>query len=75
MRIARIIEYFPPHIGGMERHALILSEEQIKLGHDVDVFIGYGGDSKSDFGEFLKSDFNFKLSRHKYKAKKAEKIA
>ncbi|MFH1990697.1 MAG: glycosyltransferase family 4 protein [Patescibacteria group bacterium] len=45
MRIARIIEYFPPHIGGMERHGLALSQEQIKLGHEVDVFIGYG-DSK-----------------------------
>lgn len=42
MRIARIIEYFPPHVGGMERHGLILSQEQIKLGHEVDVFIGYG---------------------------------
>lgn len=42
MRIARIIEYFPPHIGGMERHGLILSQEQVKLGHEVDVFISYG---------------------------------
>lgn len=42
MKIARIIEYFPPHIGGMERHGLILSQEQIKLGHKVDVFIGVG---------------------------------
>jgi len=42
MRIARIIEYFPPHVGGMERHGLILSEEQIKLGHDVEIFIGVG---------------------------------
>ncbi len=45
MRIARIIEYFPPHIGGMERHSLILSQEQIKLGYDVDVFIGYGNEN------------------------------
>lgn len=45
MRIARIIEYFPPHIGGMERHGLILSQEQVKLGYRVDVFIGYGGDN------------------------------
>lgn len=44
MRIARIIEYFPPHIGGMEQHGLTLSFEQIKLGYDVEVFIGYGGD-------------------------------
>lgn len=57
MRIVRIIEYFPPHIGGMERHGLILSQEQVKLGYEVDVFIGYDGDPKSDFGEFLKSDF------------------
>src|SRR3989338_2052460 len=49
MRIARIIEYFPPHIGGMERHSLILSQEQIKLGYSVDVFIGYGGEAKSNF--------------------------
>ncbi len=44
MKIARIIEYFPPHIGGMERHGLILSQEQVKLGHEVDVFIGCGDD-------------------------------
>ena len=42
MRIARIIEYFPPHIGGMERHGLILSKEQIKLGHEVEVYISVG---------------------------------
>ncbi len=42
MRIARIIEYFPPYIGGMERHGLILSREQVKLGHDVEIFIGVG---------------------------------
>ena len=42
MRIARIIEYFPPHIGGMERHGLILSKEQIKMGHEVEAFIGVG---------------------------------
>jgi len=42
MRIARIIEYFPPHVGGMERHGLVLTQEQIKLGHEVDVFVGYG---------------------------------
>ncbi|MFH0956208.1 MAG: glycosyltransferase family 4 protein [Candidatus Falkowbacteria bacterium] len=62
MRIARIIEYFPPHIGGMERHGLILSEEQIKLGHEVDVYIGVGGlkpnsKLKSDFKNSPKSDF------------------
>lgn len=45
LHTARIIEYFPPHIGGMERHGLILSQEQIKLGHDVDVFIGYGSEN------------------------------
>ncbi len=45
MKIARIIEYFPPHIGGMERHGLILSQEQIKLGHDVEIFIGVGDTS------------------------------
>lgn len=57
MRIARIIEYFPPHIGGMERHGLILSQEQIRLGHDVDVFIGHGDDKpRSDLGDFLRSD-------------------
>ena len=49
MRIARIIEYFPPHIGGMEGHGLILSLEQIKKGHDIEVFIGYGGEWKTNF--------------------------
>src|SRR3989344_3599820 len=57
MRIARIIEYFPPHVGGMERHGLTLSFEQHKFGRDVEVFIGYGGDSKSDFKDAPKSDF------------------
>lgn len=42
MRIARIIEYFPPHVGGMEGHGLNLSFEQSKLGHVVEIFIGYG---------------------------------
>ncbi|MBI4919694.1 glycosyltransferase family 4 protein [Candidatus Azambacteria bacterium] len=42
MRIARIIEYFPPHAGGMERHGLMLSKEQIKMGNNVEVFIGVG---------------------------------
>ncbi len=42
MHIARIIEYFPPHIGGMERHGLVLSKEQIKLGYEVEVYIGIG---------------------------------
>lgn len=45
MHIARIIEYFPPHIGGMERHGLILSQEQVKFGHDVEIFIGVGDQS------------------------------
>ena len=74
MRIARIIEYFPPHVGGMERHGLALTQEQIKLGHEVDVFIGVGGlkpssKPKSDFGEFLKSDFKncFELGFKIYK--------
>src|SRR3989344_7288923 len=54
MRIARIIEYFPPHIGGMEGHGLILSREQaILLHHDIEIFIGYGGNweypNKSNF--------------------------
>ena len=48
MRIARIIEYFPPHVGGMERHGLILSQEQVKLDHEVDVFIGYGGNNANN---------------------------
>ena len=46
MRIARIIEYFPPHIGGMEGHGLNLSLLQSKKGmgyDDVEVFIGHGG--------------------------------
>jgi len=45
MRIARIIEYFPPHLGGMERHGLILSQEQTKMGHSVEIFIGVGDTS------------------------------
>ena len=57
MRIARIIEYFPQHVGGMERHGLILSQEQVKLGHEVNVFIGYGGDNqRSDLENSLMSD-------------------
>jgi len=43
MRIARIIEYFPPHIGGMEGHGLNLSVLQKNdLRCDVEIFIGYG---------------------------------
>lgn len=57
MRIARIIEYFPPHIGGMERHGLILSKEQIKLGNEVDIFIGYG--NKNLLPSIYKMPFQF----------------
>lgn len=57
MRIARIIEYFPPHIGGMERHGLILSREQIKLGCDVEIFIGVGDISL--FKKTFKAPFQF----------------
>ncbi len=57
MRIARIIEYFPPHIGGMERHGLILSQEQVKLDHDVEVFIGVGDSSL--FKKTFKAPFQF----------------
>jgi len=45
MRIARVIEYFLPHVGGMERHAFALTQEQIKLGHHVDLFIGFGDEN------------------------------
>jgi len=51
MRIVRIIEYFPPHIGGMEGHGITLSFEQGKselelgLSYDVEVFIGYGDEN------------------------------
>ena len=48
MRIARVIEYFPPHIGGMEGHGLNLSFEQHKLGHTVEIFIGYGYENWED---------------------------
>lgn len=65
MRIARIIEYFSPHIGGMERHGLALSREQVKLGHEVEIFIGYDGsrdDSRSDLEDSLRSDLtDFKI--------------
>lgn len=57
MRIARIIEYFPPHSGGMERHGLILSQEQAKLGHDVEIFIGVGDTSL--FPKTKKAPFQF----------------
>ena len=74
MRIARIIEYFPPHIGGMERHGLILSQEQIETGNKVEVYIGVGGlkpnsKPKSDFKVSPKSDFKncFELGFKMYK--------
>ena len=57
MRIARIIEYFPPHLGGMERHGLILSQEQAKLGNDVEIFIGVG--DASIFPNIFKAPLGF----------------
>ena len=57
MRIARIIEYFPPHIGGMERHGLILSQEQTKLSHNVEIFIGVG--DRFLFKETFQAPFQF----------------
>ena len=56
MKIARIIEYFPPHIGGMEGHGLNLSLLQKLMGHDIEVFIGYGGEWKTNF-EGIPLDF------------------
>ena len=70
MRIARIIEYFPPHIGGMERHGLILSQEQVKLGYEVDVFIGYGGNNANkseDIANAANCEFNISDSQHSHK--------
>lgn len=70
MRIARIIEYFPPHIGGMERHGLILSQEQVKLGYEVDVFIGYGDNNANkseDIANAANCEFNISDSQHSHK--------
>lgn len=82
MRIARIIEYFPPHIGGMERHGLILSQEQVKLGYSVDIFIGYGDKSgltptetrtktdNNNHNELLYGDLTFKIRGAIFSVKK-----
>ena len=59
MRIARIIEYFLPHVGGMERHAFSLTQEQIKAGHQVDLYIGYG--DKNLLPNMRKMPFQFLL--------------
>lgn len=61
MKIARIIEYFPPHIGGMEGHGLILSLEQTRMGHKVEVFVGYGGNWKTNF-RGTPSDFSIYIA-------------
>lgn len=69
MRIARIIEYFPPHIGGMEQHGLILSQEQIKLGHSIDVFIGYGSDNTNESEKVANAtncEFDISDSQHSH---------
>jgi glycosyltransferase involved in cell wall biosynthesis len=37
MKILQVVPYFHPHVGGVESHALALSEGLIKLGHEVTV--------------------------------------
>ena len=37
MHILQVTPYFFPHFGGVESHVLGLSENLIKLGHDVEV--------------------------------------
>jgi glycosyltransferase involved in cell wall biosynthesis len=42
-RILHVSPYFPPHIGGLENHVEVLSQEQGKLGHDVSVLTSTSG--------------------------------
>ena len=37
MQILQVTPYFYPHFGGVESHVLGLSENLIKLGHEVEV--------------------------------------
>lgn len=37
MRILMISDFYPPHIGGMERHVQVLSRELVRRGHHVAV--------------------------------------
>ena len=42
MKILRIYTRLPPLIGGMEKHIAQLTNEQIKLGHDVTIYFNKG---------------------------------
>jgi len=42
MKILRIYTRLPPLKGGMEKHIYHLSQEQIKLGHDVTIYFNQG---------------------------------
>src|SRR2546423_13764948 len=37
MRVLMLSEFYPPHIGGMERHVQTLSRELVRRGHHVAV--------------------------------------
>jgi phosphatidylinositol alpha-mannosyltransferase len=43
MRILHVSPYFPPHIGGLENHVEVLSQEQGKMGHRVSVLTSTTG--------------------------------
>ena len=38
MKIAQVIAYYPPHVGGMENCVKEVSERLAKKGHQVEVF-------------------------------------
>ena len=37
MRILQVVAYYPPHLGGLERHVEVLSRKLVEAGHEVTV--------------------------------------
>ena len=38
MRILQVVAYYPPHVGGLERHVESLSRKLVEAGHEVTVY-------------------------------------
>ncbi|WJG10404.1 glycosyltransferase family 4 protein [Aliiglaciecola sp. LCG003] len=60
MKILRIYPFLPPNPGGMEKHILRLSEEQIKQGHDVTLAFS---DGLAVSSHDIKLKFSFSLRK------------
>lgn len=65
MKILRVYLYLPPNPGGMEKHIMRLSQEQIKQSHEVTIAFS-SGEATSDNDVHIKSCFDLKKVRPQF---------